>query len=413
MPDQQPAGMPVPNPAERVPAPPVTGPQATPPRPVATSVAPPPRPGRPAPRVENRDKPFFRGFGTGIGVALGVGAVMLALTLFSAIAFGLAGRLAGIGSDNTSTLTTHVWGPATASNTVLALNISGAIDGAGGSMLTTGTYGYEIADQLDALEADDYAGVVLLMDTPGGSIYGSRAIADAVVRYQERTDKKVVAYVQSMSASGGMYSMAPADLIISDYGTMVGSIGVIFGPFERYREVTGLTGNILTSGVMTEGGITSEYLTQGTGKDFGNAWREMTDQEREVYTHGLEVEYAQFVDFVSEHRGIPADTIRNDLGAFMFDPTTAVEKGLVDEIMGRADAFRRTAELGGFDPNDTKVISPAAPSGLAALLGAEARVPGHNIPISATAGLRPTSQICTGSPTVLAYAGDFRAVCGG
>lgn len=362
---------------------------------------------------ESAKQPFLRGFGAGVGLALGAGVVGFVLLVVSIIGLGLVGSIGRGVSTDAATANGHIWGPANASNTLLALNISGAIAGdGGGTMFSTGTFGYQIADQIDAMKADDYAGLVLLMDTPGGSIYGSRAIADAVVRYQERTGKKVMAYVQSMSASGGMYAMAPADLIVSDYGTFVGSIGVIFGPFERYREVTGLTGNLLTSGVQTSGGITSEYLTAGTGKDFGNPFRDMTDQEREVYSQGMQVEYAQFVDFVAEHRGIPADTIRNDLGAFMFDPTTAIEKGLVDEVMGRADGFRRAATLNGVDPEDTKVVSPVAPMGLASLLGIQSPVPGHNIPLSTADGVRATSQICTGAPTVLAFAGDFTAVCG-
>ena len=249
------------------------------------------------PRAAAPEKPFARGFGIGIGAAFGVGVVTMALLLVSLLGMGLVARAASSGRPDFSSAYQHIWGPTNASNTMLALNISGAIDGAGnGSMFTTGTYGYEIAEQLDALEADDYSGVLLLMDTPGGSIYGARAIADAVIRYQERTGRKVVAYVQSMAASGGMYAMAPADLIISDYGTLVGSIGVIFGPFDRYREVTGLTGNILTSGVETQGGITREYLTRGTGKDFGNPFRDMTDEERAEWLEVLKPVHEEMAD---------------------------------------------------------------------------------------------------------------------
>ncbi len=359
-------------------------------------------------------QPFAKGFGAGLGLTAGAGAVALVLTVVSLLGMGLVGRaFSGMASSVQNSMT-HVWGPANASNTLLALNIEGTIDTAGGaSLYSSATYGYEIADQLDALGTDDYAGVMLLMNTPGGSITGSRAIADAVVRYQERTGKKVVAYVQGMSASGGMYAMSPADLIISDHGTMIGSIGVIMGPFAYYREVTGLTGNILSSGVTTSGGITQEYLTQGTGKDFGNPFREMTEQERETYTGNIAVEYQAFVDFVSQHRDIPAERIVNELGAFMFDPQTAIDKGLIDEMLGRTDGFRRAAELSGVDASDTKVVSPGMPGGLAQLFGVEARVPGHNQPLSVNDGLAPTSSICVGSPTVLAFAGEFTTVCGG
>lgn len=407
---QTPPPLPPPNPAERAQATmPSTQPVAQPA--VHRPAAGPKRAKQPRPRAGTPDKSFTQGFGTGMGVALGVGVVLMALSLVSTLALVVLTRAAA--STTSQPATAHVWGPANASNTVLALNISGAILGAGGgNIFSVGTYGYEIADQIDALGADDYAGVVLLMDTPGGSIYGSRAIADSVIRYQERTGKKVVAFVQSMSASGGMYSMASADHIIADHGTFIGSIGVIFGPFSRYKQVTGLTGNLLESGVETAGGIEQTYLTRGTGKDFGNPFRDMTAEELAVYTAGMDREYEQFVDFVSEHRGIAAETIKDDLGAFMFDPLTAVDKGLVDEVAGHNDAFKSAATQFGVDPEDTKLVSPAMPSTLSQLLGAQARVPGHNLPLSVGSGVQATDQICVGAPTVLAFAGDFQAVCG-
>ena len=421
-PSTVPAPQPPPDPAERradesigsaaqVPPP---GPAPQTGAPIARAPQPGAQPVRlPAPQSSFK-QPFAKGFGAGLGLTVGAGAVALVLTVVSLLGMGLISRTLGNVATSAQNSLSHVWGPANASNTLLAINISGVIDNTGSATLySSATYGYEIADQLDALKADDYAGVVLLMDTPGGSISGSRAIADAIVRYQERTGKKVVAYVQAMAASGGMYAMAPADLIISDHGTLIGSIGVIMGPFEYYRDVTGLTGNILTSGVITTGGITHEYLTQGTGKDFGNPFREMSEQERATYTNGIGIEYQAFVDYVAQHRGIPADRIVNELGAYLFDPQTVVDKGLVDEIMGRPDGFLRAAEVSGVDPSDTKIVSPAMPSGLAQLFGVQARIYGHNVPLSTVDGSTPTSSICVGSPTVLAFAGDFTSVCGG
>ncbi len=71
----------------------------------------------------------------------------------------------------------------------------------------------------------------------------------------------------------------------------------------------------------------------------------MSEQERATYTNGIAIEYQQFVDYVAQHRGIPADRIVNELGAYMFDPQTAIDKGLVDEVMGRPDGFLRAAEV--------------------------------------------------------------------
>ena len=351
---------------------------------------PPPRP-QPVARAAAEEKPFARGFGAGIGLALGVGLVSMALLLVSLLGTGLVARAAGGARADMLSTTQHLWGPANASNTMLALNISGAIEGAGqGSMFATGTYGYEIAEQLDALGADDYSGVLLLMDTPGGSIYGSRAIADAVIRYQERTGNKVVAYVQSVAASGGMYAMAPADAIISDYGTFVGSIGVIFGPFERYRDVTGLTGNILTSGVETEGGITQEYLTRGTAKDFGNPFRDMTDEERAVY-EGMDV---GTTSSSSSSPSIAAsrDRIRDELGAHVRpDHRDRRAWSTGDGTTGRL----RGASL---NEGPGHQGLPRAAGRTVSLLGAEQRSPGHNIPLSSNDDLRPTARSAPALP---------------
>ena len=361
---------------------------------------------------------FGRGFGLGAGAGLGAGGVLLVLgvigSLLSALVFGAAAAAAGQASGPRVNALQTVWGSDTAdrAHTVLAVPISGAIqaDGSDGFALTASTYGYELARTLDALTADDYAGVVLLMNTPGGTINGSRAIADAVERYQSRTGRKVVAYVQGMSASGGMYAMAGADRIIADHGSLVGSIGVIYGPFERYRDVVATSGSVIESGVTTTGGITVEYLTQGTGKDFGNPYREMTARERTVFTQGISNEYRSFVEWVSKHRGIPATTITDELGAFIFDPKTAISHKLIDAELGPDEGFRVAVTVMGLDPATARIAQRSAPSALEQLLGASARVYGYQA--TAPAGTPASSVICAGAPQPLVWHGPVTSYCG-
>ncbi len=355
---------------------------------------------------------FARGFGAGFGFSIGAGVIAVVISLISALAMvGLGSALGSMASGANLDTTETIWGADSAKNKMLAINISGVIQADSGDAFSQATYGYEVADQIDKLDGDEYQGLVLLMDTPGGSITGARAIADSVVRYQERTGHKVLAYVQSMSASGGMFSMAPADLIIADYGTLIGSIGVIMGPLSYYKDVTAITGSILSSGVEA-GQISQEYLTQGKGKDFGNPFREITEEERANYTHGIEVEYKNFVNYVAEHRNIEPEYIINTLGAFMFDAETAVDNGLVDSVAHRDDAFKQAAELNDLDASDTKVVANTIPSSLARFFGAENRVYGHNVPMSINDGKIATTSICVGGPSVLAYTGDIQSVCG-
>ena len=362
---------------------------------------------------------FRRGFGLGAGAGLGVGLTLLVLglvgSLLSMLTFvGMAGALAGAGQTKVEPLKT-IWGPETASKKLRAISVSGPImaDSGDGLTLGSGAYGYEIAQVIDGLSKSDADGLVLLLNTPGGSINGSKAIADAMARYKTRTGHPAFAYVQGMSASGGMYAMAGADKVLADHGSLVGSIGVIAGPFERYKDVTAITGTMLTAGVVTSGGITAQYITQGTGKDFGSPWRDMTDAERTNFANGMANEYEAFVAWVSAGRKIPAETIKGTLGAYIFDGKTATANKLIDGVQGRDEAFRDFATTAGLDPAQTRVVTATPPGMFAQLFGAQARVYGTSLPAPAIGGQAPraTASLCSGTPVILAYQGSLTGVC--
>ncbi|MGC4151993.1 MAG: S49 family peptidase [Propionicimonas sp.] len=353
---------------------------------------------------------FGRGFGIGSGVGIGLGATLAIGMLVSSLLFGLLAGSAG--SVQTAPGVQTVWGAPNASKTVHAFSVTGPIlaGTSDGSTLSGGTYGYELAAAIDSI-GDETDGLMLLLNTPGGSINGSKAIADAVTRYQERSGKKVVAFVQGMSASGGMYAMAGADEIIADHGSLIGSIGVIFGPLSRFRDVTAITGTILEPGVVTTGGITQEYLTMGRGKDFGNPFRDMTEEERQVFTGAIQNMYDDFTGWVAEARGLERSFIVDTLGAHIFDPKTAIEHGLIDVELGVMDAYPHAVETMGLNPDETRIVTDAPPTLIDQLLGMEARVRGHALPESVELGQRASATICGGSPSVLVYHGDLASVC--
>lgn len=379
-------------------------------------VAPPPPQYVQAPRQRGA---FGHGFGLGTGAGLGLGLAMVVMGVVGSIISGLlmlgfAGAIASRGGTGPETQQT-IWGAATAKKKIQAIEITGTIlnDASDGSALVSGTYGYEIAGRLDALKAEDADAVILLMNTPGGTVPGSRAMGEAVERYQQRTGKKLFAYVKGMSASGGMFTMAGADEIVADHGSLVGSVGVISGPFLQYNDPVAISGSLLESGVTTRGGITGGYMSAGKGKDFGSPWRPMTDEERSSWQALLDNEYAEFAGWVSRHRGIPESTIRDELGASLFDTKRAQEVRYIDAVMTREDAFRHFAQVAGLDPDDTRVVAPTAPDLVARLLGAEARVLGH-APAAQPVGGQParaTASFCT-SVVPMAYHGSLAAACG-
>lgn len=358
---------------------------------------------------------FKRGFGTGLGAGLGLmtGFVVLSIVggLFAVISLGML--LSSITKDGASTSLERVWGAEGASGHLRAIRISGIImtDATDGALLPSGTYGYEVADQLDSLKTDQADGVVLLVNTPGGTITGSKAIADAITRYRERTGKPVLVHVEGSSTSGGVYSTATANEIIADHGSMIGSIGVILGPLPRYKDVVATGSTLLQQGITTTGGISQEYITSGTGKDLSNPYRDLTEQERQRLQAMVDDDYEIFVSEVAAGRKIDPQRIRNEFGAGVFSARQAVELGLADAVMGRDEFFRHAATAAGLDPDKTVVEKVADPRGLSALLGAK-RAWGTSLPLSALGDRTVASASMCSVTAPIAYAGDLSGVCG-
>ena len=358
---------------------------------------------------------FKRGFGTGVGVGLGLmaGFVVLSIVggLFALISLGML--LNSITKDGASTSLERVWGTEGASGHLRAIRISGTImtDAADGALLSSGTYGYEVADQLDSLKTDQVDGVVLLVNTPGGTITGSKAIADAITRYRERTGKPVLVHVEGSSTSGGVYSTATANEIIADHGSMIGSIGVILGPLPRYKDVVATGSTLLQQGITTTGGISQEYITAGSGKDLNNPYRDLTEQERQRLQAMVDDDYEIFVAEVAAGRKLDPQRIRNELGAGIFSARQAVNVGLADAVMGRDEFFRHAATAAGLDPDNTVVERVAEPTGMSSLFGAK-RAWGTSLPLSALGEKAVASADLCSVTAPIAYAGDLSGVCG-
>ena len=206
------------------------------------------------------------------------------------------------------------------------------------------TYGYEVQDQLRELaEDDDVFAVLLDINSPGGTIFGSKAIADGVAAYKTATGKPVYAYVSGIAASGGYWVAASADSILVDYGTSIGSIGVIMGPFKQYGTVISES-QAFGGGVETTDGITTEYITAGKHKDLGNPYRELTTEERETLQAAVDATYTEFVQYVSEQREIDQDVLTNQLGALIFNDIQAAENGLADGRYSKTEAYQHIAD---------------------------------------------------------------------
>lgn len=348
----------------------------------------------------------FLGRSVTIAVLAGISLFLIPLVALIAAGVMIAAVSNSGDTDTTDQLasTESIGGDDNADDWILVVSVDGPIlvDGGG-----NGPFGGQVAGGEDIKEtlrdaaADDRVkAVVLSLNTPGGSVAGSAAIADGVKEVQA-AGKPVIAHVVEISASGGVWSMAPADLIVANPGSLIGSIGVIFGPISTYRDVVAIDGGLLAGGVETTGGIEQFYITAGRSKDVGNPFRELTADERASLQAIVDRLYDQFVTQIATFRPVTESDIRGQLGAEIFEANQAVEAGLADQVGTRDDAWTEAAKAAGLSRYDVRQITRT--SGLV-----ESLLFGFSKDETPSADL---SGLCGSTPRALAFHGELTQFC--
>lgn len=249
------------------------------------------------------------------------------------------------------------------SNSVLVIPVNGVIltEGAGDAgffdFLSEGgvTYGYDVKEKLKrAAENKDVKAVLLEINSPGGTIGGSKAIADGIEYYRQATGNPVYSHITDVGASGAYWAAATTDMIVAEAGATIGSIGVILGPFSYYDDIIA-EGGIL-GGVETEGGITYRYFSAGQFKDTGSPYRQLTPDEERHWQTAVNNEYELFVDHVSAYRNLSREQIVNDIKALPYENKRALELGLIDASASRDETIEDLAAAAGLEPEDYNVI---------------------------------------------------------
>ncbi len=190
-----------------------------------------------------------------------------------------------------------------------------------------------IVDQLEHMRRDSsIRAVVLRLDSPGGGVAASQEIYDAVLRVRKE-DKPVVASMGSVAASGAYYVACAADSIVSNPGTLTGSIGVILS-FPNTEEL------------FKKVGVRFEVVKTGKYKDIGSLSRPMTPDEKALLQGVLSNVYEQFVNAIADGRGMEKSDILPYADGRIFSGSQALEYGFVDRLGDLDDAIRLAGELG-------------------------------------------------------------------
>lgn len=242
-------------------------------------------------------------------------------------------------------------GNGSSGNVVGVIDINGTIaGGAGSGGLFSAVAGSEsIMKQLRRAAGDpSVKAVVLRLNTPGGTAAASQEIALEVDRLR-RAGKKVVASMGDVAASGGYWIACRCDKIVANPGTMTGSIGVIM----QSQNLQGLYEKL---------GVDPVVFKSGPHKDMGSTSRTVTEEEQRIFQSMVDDMYQQFVETVSEGRGLEETRVREVADGRVFTGSQAMENGLVDYLGNYYDAIDIAADLAGIQ-GEPKVLnlSPAYP----------------------------------------------------
>lgn len=222
-------------------------------------------------------------------------------------------------------------------NIVAVYYAVGDIDG-GGSLLPTTDEGINsekvIKDLRKLKDDDDVKAVVLRVNSPGGSAYGSEQIWYAVSQLKEK--KPVIVSMGDFAASGGYYISCNADTIVAEPTTLTGSIG-IFGMVPNFQAVT------------KKIGVNIDIEKTNSLADMGNLYRPMTDNEKALMQKMVEKGYDLFTTRCAEGRGMTQEQIDAIGQGRVWTGSMALERGLVDVLGGLDDAIDIAVKKAGIE----------------------------------------------------------------
>jgi protease-4 len=193
-----------------------------------------------------------------------------------------------------------------------------------------------IVAALAEAEADEsVAGIVLRIDSPGGSALAS----DMIWRQVRQCKKPVVASMGDIAASGGYYIAMGCDKIVAEPGTLTGSIGVVGG-------------KIAISGLMDKAGLTTDVISRGKNSGLFSSSEPFTDSEREVMRDSMLSVYDQFTRKAAEGRGMDLERLKELAGGRIWTGQQAKQKGLVDELGTLETAVQLSRQLANIADGD-------------------------------------------------------------
>ena len=191
----------------------------------------------------------------------------------------------------------------------------------------------EVENKLKDLKKEKVRGLIVSINSPGGSVSASYNLYELFNNFKNETEIPIYFYTSELLASGAYWVALSGDKIFANYGSLIGSIGVKGPEWIYYDKPIAFSTGLLGKSIETEGGIKKFNNVAGKSKDLFNPFRTPTNKEIKELQKIVNEIYYDFVNAVSQNRKIENDIIVNDLGAMIFDPSSAKKNFLIDNIL--------------------------------------------------------------------------------
>ena len=183
----------------------------------------------------------------------------------------------------------------------------------------------------DLMEDDNVKGMVLRVNSPGGSAFGSEQLWKAIMDFKA-AGKPVAVSMGDYAASGGYYISCCADRIFAERTTITGSIG-IFGLIPSYNEL-----------VENKLGVHMASVKTNENADLGATGMKLTPAQLAALQNMVNQGYELFTKRCADGRHVSQDSIKQIAEGRVWDGVTAKQIGLVDEFGGLKEAIAWVGE---------------------------------------------------------------------
>lgn len=190
----------------------------------------------------------------------------------------------------------------------------------------------------------DIKGVLIRINSPGGVVGPSEEIYQEIKRIRTELKKPVVVSVSGLAASGAFYAAMGADQIVTNAGSLMGSIGVImeFANLEKLYEWAKIQRYVVKTGAY---------------KDSGAEYRPMRDDEKLLFQQLANEVLAQFKDAIATSRKLKPELVDQYADGRVITGSTAVSLGFADKIGTFEDARKLVGQLSGLG-EDPEIFEP-------------------------------------------------------